>query len=116
MSDKFHDREQGFEAHQKLEDEQQFKAEAHRNKMLGLWAAEKMGLGPAETEAFAKAVVISDLEEPGIEDVIRKVMGGFKENNCNVSEADVRAELARLTPIAEDQAKGEFDPLGKDHA
>ena len=116
MSDTFHDREQSIEAHQKLADEQQFKAEAHRNKMLGLWAAEKMGLGPAETEEFAKAVVISDLEEAGIEDVIRKVMSVFKEKGCDVSEAEVRAELARVTPIAEEKAKGEFEPLGNDHA
>ena len=115
MSDTFHDREQSIEAHQKLEDEQKFKAIAHRDKMVGLWAAEKMGLGPSEAEAFATAVVVTDATDATHEEVVTRVMAGFKDKGVDVSEAEVRAEVARVTPIAEDQAKGEFEPLGKDH-
>ncbi|PCI41777.1 MAG: aldolase [Rhodospirillaceae bacterium] len=116
MSDSFHDREQSFEAKNKLDEELKFKAEARRNKLVGLWAAEKMGIEGADADAYAKAVVISDLEEPGIEDVIRKVMGDFKERKTNVSEDDLRAEMDRQMGVATEQVKADFDPLGKDHA
>lgn len=116
MSDTFHDREQSFEAHQKLEEEQKFKAVAHRDKMLGLWAAEKMGLGPSDAEEFALSVVVADTTDPQHVEVVKRVMAAFTEKGVDISEADVRTELARLTPIAEAQSKGEFEPLGDDHA
>ena len=115
MSDSFHDREQSFEAKNKLEAELQFKAESRRNKLVGLWAAEKMGIEGADADAYAKSVVMADLDEPGIEDVIRKVMGDFAERNVSVSEADLRAEMERQMIVAIEQVKGDFDPLGGDH-
>ena len=115
MSDSFNDREKSFEAKHKLDAELQFKAESRRNKLVGLWAAEKMGIEGADADAYAKSVVMADLDEPGIEDVIRKVMGDFAERNVSVSEADLRAEMERQMIVAIEQVKGDFDPLGGDH-
>ena len=74
----FEDREKGYETKFALDQEQEFKAIARRNKMLGLWAAEKMGLSAESAEQYAAAVVRSDFEQPGDEDVFRKVAGDFK--------------------------------------
>ena len=116
MSDSFHDREKSFEAKQKLDEELNFKIQSRRNKLTGLWAAEKMGMTGADADAYAKTVVIADLEEPGDEDVIRKVMGDFAEHGADVSEDDLRAELVRQMAVASDQLKGEYpEALGEDH-
>lgn len=115
MSDSFQDREKSFEAKHKLDAELQFKAESRRNKLVGLWAAEKMGMDGADAEAYAKTVVIADLEEPGIEDLIRKVMGDFAERDTSVSEADLRTEMERQMVVAIEQVKTDFEPLGGDH-
>jgi len=115
MSDSFHDREQSFEAKSKLDAELQFKAESRRNKLLGQWAAEKMGMSGTEVDAYAKTVVIADLDEPGVEDVMRKVMGDFKTHGVSIGEDEVRTELERLMGVAIEQVKGDFEPLGDDH-
>jgi len=115
MSDSFHDREMSFEAKNKLDEEMKFKAEARRDKLLGQWAAEKMGMSGSEVAAYAKTVVIADLDEPGPEDVIRKVMADFAKHGVNISEDDVRTELERLMGVAIEQVKEDFEPLGGDH-
>jgi len=115
MSDSFHDREMSFEAKNKMDQEIQFKAESRRNRLLGQWAAEKMGMSGAEIDAYAKTVVLSDLEEPGVEDVMRKVMGDFKSRGVDISEDEVRTELERLMGVAIEQVKNDFEPLGCDH-
>lgn len=115
MSDSFQDREKSFEAKHKLDEEHKFKAESRRNKLVGLWAAEKMGMEGGDADAYAKTVVISDLDEPGIEDVIRKVMGDLSERGVNVSEDDLRTEMERQMIVALDQIKADFGPLGNDH-
>ncbi|HEY9163994.1 MAG TPA: DUF1476 domain-containing protein [Magnetovibrio sp.] len=115
MSDTFHNREQSFEAKYKLDEELRFKAESRRNKLVGLWAAEKMGMSGADAEAYAKTVVMSDLEEPGIEDVIRKVMADFVERGTAISEDVLRAEMDRQMHVAVEQVKTDFEPLGGDH-
>jgi len=115
MSDSFHDREQSFEAKHKLDEELKFKAESRRNKLVGLWAAGKMGMTGADADAYAKTVVLSDLEEPGIEDVIRKVLGDFAERDVSVDEEKIRAEMDRQMGVAIEQVQADFDPLGKDH-
>jgi len=115
MSDSFHDRETSFEAKNKLDEELKFKAEARRDKLLGRWAAAKMGMSGAEVDAYAKTVVIADLDEPGFEDVIRKIMGDFKTHGADVSEDEVRTELERLMSIAIEQVKEDFEALGGDH-
>src|SRR5262249_3332348 len=71
----FDKREEGFEKQFAHDEELRFKATARRNKLLGLWAAQKLGLSGAEAEAYAKAVVVADLEAPGEDDAFRKIGG-----------------------------------------
>ncbi len=103
MSDTFRDREKGYEAKYKLDEEQKFKAESRRNKLLGLWAAERMGIAEADAGAYAKEVVIADLEEPGIEDVVRKVSKDFRDRGVDISDQDIRDQLDRLYGVALEQ-------------
>lgn len=116
MSDALHDREKGFEARQKLNDELKFKAEARRNKKTGLWLAEKMGISGVEADAYAKSVVLADLEEAGDADVVGKVMADIAEKGLSLSEADVRAQMAIFFAQAVQELNGEYpEPLGNDH-
>ena len=85
------------------DDELEFKVVARRNRLLGHWAAEKLGFTGDAVQAYAKEVVMSDFEEPGDEDVIRKVMGDFHKNNVATSEAELRREMSRLLGVARDQ-------------
>jgi hypothetical protein len=107
MADTFGDREKGYEAKFKLDEEKRFKAEARRNKMIGLWAAAKMGMSTSEAETYAKTVVAADFEEPGSEDVVRKIVADLESKNAGISEADIRGEMVRLYGEAlESLAKG----------
>lgn len=115
MSDSFSDREKSFEAKAKMDEEQLFKAHSRRDKLLGQWAAEKMGMSGSEVDAYAKTVVIADLEEPGDEDVVRKVMADFAKHGVDISEDELREEMERLLGVAMEQVKNDFDPLGNDH-
>lgn len=96
----FDDRESAYENKYAHDEEMKFKIEARTNKLLGLWAAELMGKSGDEAAAYAIDVVKSDFEEPGNEDVIRKVVADF---NGEVSDDEVRAKLAELKPIATEQ-------------
>ncbi|HEY9581159.1 MAG TPA: DUF1476 domain-containing protein [Rhizorhapis sp.] len=89
----FQDREQGFEAKFAHDEELQFKIIARRNRLVGVWAAEKMGLTPEETDAYAKAVVQADFEEAGDEDVIRKVLGDLTSAGVEADDSLVRTAL-----------------------
>ena len=89
----FKDRQRGEEAKFAMDEETAFKIAARRNRLLGEWAAEKMGLTEEETDAYKKSVVQADFEEAGDEDVIRKVLGDLTGADCDVSEADIRAKL-----------------------
>jgi len=89
----FNDREKGEEAKFAFDEENAFKIAARRNRLLGQWAAEKMGLNAEETDAYAKAVVQADFEEAGDEDVIRKLLGDLTTANVDIAEADVRVAL-----------------------
>ena len=89
----FKDRERGEETKYAFDQETRFKITARRNRLLGNWAAGKMGLTDEETDAYEKAVVQADFEEVGDEDVIRKVYGDLTTADCDVDEADVRAKL-----------------------
>lgn len=88
----FDDRESAFEAKFAHDEEMIFKAQARANKKLGLWAAEKMGKTGDEADAYAREVIVSDFEEAGHEDVVRKVTGDLG----SVSADDIRAKLAEL--------------------
>jgi len=107
MSDAFNDREKGYEAKYKLDAEAEFKIEVRRNKLLGLWLAQEFGI--ADAEAYAKEVVIADMDEPGIEDVMRKVLADIEKHDATISEESVRAKIEELDAIAAQQYRDELD-------
>ena len=102
----FKDRENAFENKYAHDAEMQFKAEARRNKLLGLWAAGLMGKTGADADAYAKEVVKSDFEEAGHEDVYRKVSGDL---GALADEATIRAQMASLMAEAKGQILSEHD-------
>lgn len=99
----FDNRENAFENLYAHDAEMQFKADARRNKLLGLWAAEKMGVTGDDAAAYAKTVVIADLEEAGDEDVFRKVAADFAEKGTNVSGEELRSQMTALLSEAKSQ-------------
>lgn len=101
----FDDRGQGFESKFALDQEQEFKAIARRNRLLGEWAADKMGLADESRADYARAVVKSDFEQPGDEDVFRKVMGDFTASGMKVSEGELRSKMDELMAVAREQIK-----------
>ena len=93
----FNQREDAFEKKFALDEEQKFKATARRNRKLGAWAAEKLGLAGAEAEAYAKAVVAADFEEAGDDDVFRKVRGDLDAKGLqSIPDAEIRAKMEQL--------------------
>jgi len=101
----FDKREEGFEKKFAHDEELRFKANARRNKLLGLWAAEKLGLSGAEAEAYAKEVVMADFEEAGDEDVFRKVRKDFDAKNVAQSDHQIRRTMVDLMEHAIEQIK-----------
>lgn len=101
------DRKSGEETKYALDQQTMFKATARRNKLTGLWAAELLGLSGDDADAYAKSVVIADLEEAGDEDVIRKILGDFEEKSVAKNRDDVVAQLAVQMSIAVEQIKTE---------
>lgn len=93
MMTTFDDREKAFENKFAHDADLQFKITARRNKLVGQWAAEKMGLTPEETTAYATSVVQADFEEAGDEDVIRKLLGDLTSAGIDVDDAMIRAAL-----------------------
>jgi len=89
----FEDRERGEEAKFAHDQDMLFRIQARRNRLLGAWAAEKMGLTPAEADAYAKSVVQTDFEETGDEDVVRKLLGDLTSAGCDVDESEIRSQL-----------------------
>ena len=92
----FDKREEGFEKQFARDEELKFKAMARRNKLLGLWAAEKLGLAGAQAEAYAKEVVMADFEEPGDHDVFRKIRRDFDTKNVTQSDHQIRRTMDEL--------------------
>jgi hypothetical protein len=101
----FDKREEAFEKRYALDEEQKFKAVARRNKLLGLWAAEKLGKSGEAASAYAKEVIAADFEEAGDADVVRKVTGDLSAKGISVSEADIRRKMDELTAVAVAQIK-----------
>lgn len=89
----FENRENAFENKFAHDEEMQFRVTARRNKLVGLWAAERMGLTPEEADAYAKSVVQADFEEAGDEDVVRKLLGDLTSAGVETDDAEVRAAL-----------------------
>lgn len=96
MADAFNDREKGYEAKFQRDEALRFKAESRRNKLLGYWLADKFGMTAAEKEAYAKEVVMADLDQPGIDDVVRKVMKDVQAKGAKITEAEVRRQIESL--------------------
>ena len=98
------DREEGFEKKFAHDAELRFKAEARRNKLLGLWAAEILGKTGDDADAYAKEVVIADFEEAGDEDVFRKVRGDL---DAATSDDDIREAMSSLMAKAIEQIQSD---------
>jgi hypothetical protein len=92
----FDQRKDAFENKFAHDEALRFKATARRNKLLGLWAAEKLGLTGTEAEAYAKTVVMADFEEAGDDDVVRKVMTDLAAASPAIGEADIRTTMTGL--------------------
>jgi hypothetical protein len=105
MATTFDKRAEGFEKQFAHDEELRFKATARRNKLLGLWAAEKIGLSGADAEAYAKAVVMADFEEAGDDDVFRKIRKDFDDKKAAVGDQDIRSAMVDLMAQAIEQIK-----------
>jgi hypothetical protein len=92
----FDKREEGFEKQFAHDEELRFKATARRNKLLGLWAAEKLGLKGAEADSYALSVVMADFEEPGEHDVLRKIRKDFDAKGVAQSDHQIRRQMNEL--------------------
>ena len=105
----FDNRERAYEAKFAHDEELRFKATARRNKLLGLWAAEILGLTDADAEAYAKEVIRADFEEPGEEDVFRKVRQDFDAKGVDRSDHQIVKQMDELMHVAIDQINSEKD-------
>jgi hypothetical protein len=92
----FDDRKDAFEKKFAHDEELRFKAMARRNKLLGLWAAEKLGKSGADADAYAKSVVMADFQEAGDDDVLRKVKADLDAGGTAVSEGELRTRMTDL--------------------
>jgi hypothetical protein len=92
----FDKREEGFEKQFAHDEELRFKAMARRNKLLGLWAAEKLGLSGPEADAYAKEVVLADFEESGDHDVFKKIRQDFDSKGIAQSDHQIRRTMDEL--------------------
>ena len=101
----FNKREEGFEKKFALDEELKFKAEARRNKLLGLWAADKLGIAGDAATAYAKEVVAADFEEAADNDVLHKVLKDLTAKGQAVTERDIRAKMDELLAVAVAQVK-----------
>lgn len=103
----FDDRKKAAESKFALDSEKEFKAQARRNKLLGLWLAGQMGLSGADADAYAREVIAADFDEPGEEDVFRKVMADVQAKGLDISEHRIRREMADLLVEARSQIASE---------
>jgi hypothetical protein len=101
----FDKREEGFEKQFAHDEELKFRATARRNRLLGLWAAEKLGLSGAAVDAYAKEVVAADFEEAGEEDVFRKLRKDFDAKGIGQSDHQIRRTMQELMATAVAQIK-----------
>ena len=92
----FDKREEGFEKQFAHDEELKFKATARRDKLLGLWAAEKLGLAGAAADAYAKEIVVADVEATGAFDVFGKIRKDFDAKGVNLSDHQIRRTMDEL--------------------
>ena len=105
----FEDREKGFERKFAHDEELRFRATARRNKLLGMWAAGEMGITGDDALAYAREVIKADLEQPGEEDVFRKLRGDFDAKGIEVSDHQIRHKMSDLMG----EALGQIEAEGK---
>jgi hypothetical protein len=103
----FKDREKGQEAKFAHDAELRFKAEARRNKLLGLWAAELMGISGEEAAKYAAEVVAADFQEAGDGDVFRKISGDLQVKGVGLTDEAIRQKMEELVHVARDQVLNE---------
>jgi hypothetical protein len=101
----FDKREEGFEKKFALDEEQKFKAEARRNKLLGLWVAEKLGLSGDAAVTYAREAVANSFAEGGDAAVVRKVTGDLTAKRSAVTETEVRTQMTEFMALAVAQVK-----------
>ncbi len=99
----FEEREKGFERKFEQEQELAFKVKARRNKLLGLWAAERLGLSGEAAQHYAREVLQSDLQRPGSDDIVAKIRADLTARGVACDEARIRAELERCAGEAKKQ-------------
>jgi len=103
----FEDREKGYERKFAQDEELKFKATARRNKLLGLWAAEQLGITGDQAQAYAREVIKADLEIPGDDDVFRKIRRDFDAKGVQKSDHQVRSKMVDLMGVAVGQIESE---------
>ena len=103
----FEEREKGFERKFAHDEELKFKATARRNRLIGLWAADKMGLSGDEAQAYSREVIKADLAEPGDEDVFRKVRADFDAKGVQQSDHQIRRMIGEMMAEAVRQIEAE---------
>ena len=101
----FDKREEGFEKQFALEEELKFKADARRNRLLGLWVAEQLGLSGEAATSYAKAVVAADFEAAGDHDVVHKVTADLAAKGITIQETQLRTKMGELMALAIAQVK-----------
>ena len=102
----FDKRREGYESKFAHDEDLRFRATARRDKLLGLWAAEKLGLGSVAAEDYAKEVVKAEFEEPGDHDVFRKIRRDFDAKSIAISDHQIRREMDELMAVAVEQVSG----------
>lgn len=106
MSNAFEDREKAFEAKYRMDQETEFKVSVRRDKLLGLWAAEQMGMSKAEADAYARSLIEEELT-PGHHDVEQRILRDFAERRVDVSPEKLHHQITRITVLARDQIVAE---------
>lgn len=101
----FDERERGFEAHFAHDEELEFKAAARRDRLLGLWAADRMGLTGEEAQNYALEVMRADLKEPGDQDVLRKVSADLDKKGVGLSDAELQLRMDTLLEASRAEIK-----------
>lgn len=99
----FDEREKAFEQKYKHDQDMLFRIQNRRNKLLGIWAAELMGLSGSEAESYVKDVIMSDMEKPGDDDVHDKVYADLHARNIDLSDHRLRKQMDELLQVAHDQ-------------
>jgi hypothetical protein len=101
----FDERRNAYESKFAHDEDRRFKVTARRNKLLGLWVAERLGKSGADAEAYARTVILADFEEAGDADVLRKVQADLKAAGQEVAESELRTRMDAFAALANDDLK-----------